>query len=55
MGPSERLISKYRADPARASGFTIVQVMVSMGMIVICGIAGVQALSLVNQKLRRCG
>ena len=36
--------------PNRAAGFTIVQVMVAMAVIVICGIAGVQALALVNQK-----
>ena len=32
------------------AGFSIVQVMVAMGVIIICGIAGVQALVHVNQK-----
>ena len=50
MRSSDRLISKTRAGRTQTAGFTIVQVMVAMGVIIICGIAGVQALALVNQK-----
>ena len=50
MCSRDRLISLPRPARSRATGFTIVQAMVAMGVIIICGIAGVQALALVNQK-----
>ena len=50
-GPVARSFSgKQSALRRAAAGFTIVQVMVAMGVIVICGIAGVQTLVLINQK-----
>ena len=50
MHARNRLLFRRRPGRARRAGFSIVQVMVAVGVLVICGVAGVQALALVNQK-----
>ena len=50
MPTADHPIFSRRQPRTRRAGFTIVQVMVAMAVIVICGIAGVQALIHVNQK-----
>ena len=50
MPTGDRPIFSSSKSRTQRAGFSIVQVMVAMGVIVICGIAGVQALVHVNQK-----
>ena len=50
MPTGEHPIFSSRKSRTQRAGFSIVQVMVAMGVIIICGIAGVQALVHVNQK-----